>query len=427
MSSEVLSASYVDRGELDELLKRELERGRNHVCLRGESKCGKSWLRQRVLPDAIVVQCRLGKTTVDIYRDALAQLGIRLEVERVDRGEIRGSVRAEGSVGIKLLAKVGLTSEVSGAQSHETTTRVIGGDFTDLRFIAEVLKESDRKLVIEDFHYLSIAEREVFSFDLKTLWDYGVQLVIIGVWTKQNMLMYLNQDLTGRVVEIPIVWSEEDLSRVFRQGGEALNISFSDNLQGQAITDCYENVGIMQTNILLTLDELDISEARSEPTVVEDVEALEAAALQYADQLNPVYQQFAERVSSGIRTRQDSTGIYAHAMAVILTASDESLLQGLSIDHIYGIAHGREPRIQKSNLATILERIEGLQVDDDGRGLMVAYNEALREVSVVDRQLLLYRKYSTVNWPWEELIKEAESRTAAGGDSFLSDSTLSLL
>lgn len=180
MSSEVLSASYVDRGELDELLKRELERGRNHVCLRGESKCGKSWLRQRVLPDAIVVQCRLGKTTVDIYRDALAQLGIRLEVERVDRGEIRGSVRAEGSVGIKLLAKVGLTSEVSGAQSQETTTQVIGGDFTDLRFIAEVLKESDRKLVIEDFHYLSIAEREVFAFDLKSLWDYGVQLVIIG-------------------------------------------------------------------------------------------------------------------------------------------------------------------------------------------------------------------------------------------------------
>jgi hypothetical protein len=43
----------------------------------------------------------------------------------------------------------------------------------------------------------------------------------------------------------------------------------------------------------------------------------------------------------------------------------------------------------------VLEKIEHLQVDDEGRGLVLAYNEANREVSVVDRQLLLYRKYST--------------------------------
>jgi hypothetical protein len=30
----------------------------------GASKCGKSWLRQMVLPDALIVQCRLKKTTL---------------------------------------------------------------------------------------------------------------------------------------------------------------------------------------------------------------------------------------------------------------------------------------------------------------------------------------------------------------------------
>ena len=39
--------------------------------------------------------------------------------------------------------------------------------------------------------------------------------------------------------------------------------------------------------------------------------------------------------------------------------------------------------------------------------MVLAYNEANREVSVVDRQVLLYRKYSTVQWPWEDLIREA--------------------
>jgi hypothetical protein len=96
-------------------------------------------------------------------------------------------------------------------------------------------------------------------------------------------------------------------------------------------------------------------------------------------------------------------------MAVIVNADDEMCIRGIPLDYIFQQAHAREPRVQKGNLRTILEKIEGLQVDGDGRGLVVAYNEADGEVSVVDRQLLLYRKYSTVSWPWEDLIEEARA------------------
>lgn len=40
--------SYVDRGNLDQALKKLLERKQTHVAIRGASKSGKSWLRQRV-------------------------------------------------------------------------------------------------------------------------------------------------------------------------------------------------------------------------------------------------------------------------------------------------------------------------------------------------------------------------------------------
>jgi hypothetical protein len=40
---------------------------------------------------------------------------------------------------------------------------------------------------------------------------------------------------------------------------------------------------------------------------------------------------------------------------------------------------------------------------------VLSYNEATEEVSVVDRQLLLYRKYSTVSWPWEKMIEESSA------------------
>lgn len=181
-----------------------------------------------------------------------------------------------------------------------------------------------------------------------------------------------------------------------------------------AVEDCFENAGLLQALILGTLDEAGITEEQDEPPLrVSDVDILQSAAMHHAEQLNPLYQQFARRVASGIRKRHDSTGIYAHAMAVVLEEPDNVLLRGVSIDRIFDRAHARESRIQKGNLKTVLEKFEGLQVDDDGRGLVLAYNEANREVSAVDRQLLLYRKYSTVQWPWEELIREASATADA--------------
>jgi hypothetical protein len=405
VSNTVLVDSYVDRGALDEELRRYLERPL-HVALRGASKCGKSWLRQTVLPEALTVQCRLKKTTLDIYRDALSQLQIKLEVESTAGTTWNGHVEAQGDVGIKILARLRVRAAVDAEKSGETKTATVGHDISDLRFIADVLKESGRRLVIEDFHYLSVEERRAFAFDLKALWDYGVFVVVVGVWSEQNMLLFLNPDLTGRVLEVPIVWTESDLGLIFERGGRALNLRFSEGIRARATADCFENAGILQQLILGTLDELGIVKGSDQEILVENLAALESAAMAYAEQLNALYQQFAGRVSGGIRTRQNSTGIYAHAIATVMAEPDDSLIRGVSIDRIFAIASAREPRIQKGNLHTVLDKIERLQVDDEGRGLVLAYNEANREISVVDRQLLLYRKYSTVSWPWDELIAE---------------------
>ena len=84
-------------------------------------------------------------------------------------------------------------------------------------------------------------------------------------------------------------------------------------------------------------------------------------------------------------------------------------LKGIPVDHIYDVSSARQPRIQKSNLKAILAKIDGLQVDENGRGLVVTYDSDKEKVLNVDRQLLFYRKYLTVSWPWEDLIAEAES------------------
>lgn len=93
-------------------------------------------------------------------------------------------------------------------------------------------------------------------------------------------------------------------------------------------------------------------------------------------------------------------------MAVVLTCDDSQLLKGVPLDDIFRIAHEREPRIQKGNLRIALGNIERLQVDDAGRGLVLSFADG--KVRVVDHQLLLYRAFTTVEWPWDDIVRQSK-------------------
>lgn len=416
MSNQILPDSYVDRGHLDAKLSLLLQR-RTHIALRGESKCGKSWLRQKVVPNAITVQCRHKKPVHDLYVDALSQLDIRLETERTTGNTFKVTAEGEGQLGWKLIAEAKASLGAEFEHSRETTSAPVGRTTGDLGFVAQLIKASGRRLVIEDFHYLSLDDRIAFAYDLKALWDYGLFVIIVGVWSQTNLLLSLNPDLTGRIHEVPIVWAPEELERVLLRGGLAMNIVFSDPVRQHLVNISFENVGILQHLALGTLDEYGIHEAASENVLLEDTAVVDGAAMHYAEQLSPLYTKFARDVAAGIRRRADSTGIYPHAMAAVLGESDEDLINGVSIDRIYTVAHQRQNRIQKGNLRVVLNNFEQLQVDDDGRGLVLSYNDATGDVTVVDRQLLLYRRYATQKWPWADLIDEAEERLRRDSDA----------
>lgn len=408
MSNTVLIDSYVDRGSLDSELTRLLKR-KNHIAIRGPSKCGKSWLRQKVLANSITVQCRMGSSIADIYTSALSELGVKLVVEETSKdgfkGTIEGSVTAGNDLIGKVLVKSGLESAIEVAQKVEK----VGKDINDIRFIAELIIESGRRLVIEDLHYLSANIRELLAFDLKALWDYGCFVVVVGVWGQSNHLVHLNSDLSGRVEEITIEWEPDDLRSIIQKGGAALKIEVSRDIQNKIVLNSFGSAGLLQRLVLKFLDECCISEEQESQRLLADVGKFDIAAMMVAEQLNGLYQKFAERVAGGIRSRKDSTEIYAHSMAVIMEADDIRMMNGFSVDDILVKAKQRQPRINRPNLKSILTKIDALQVDKDGRGLVVTYDENDEKVLNVDRQLLFYRKYLTVNWPWDDLIRGTDA------------------
>ena len=406
MSHDVLPDSYVDRGALDAELKK-LQGRKVHVAIRGPSKSGKSWLRQRVVPTALVVQCRLGSSNVDIYTSALSQLGVQLQIESASKFGIRGTVEGQVAAGNDLIGKVSAKLGLEGTDESSAKFTPVGRNINDLKFIAQLIIESGKRLIIEDVHYLSLEQREILAFDLKAMWDFGCFATLVGVWGDANMFVRLNSELSGRIEEISIEWGPDDLRQIISKGSAVLGIAISREIQNRVIVDAFGNAGLLQRLVLRTLDEAKI-EVEQKPTVdLTDMSLYESAAMAVADQLNGVYLKFGERVAAGIRTRADATGIYAHAMAAIVSAEDSLHMSGIPVEYIYNVSHSRQPRIQKSNLKLVLSKIDSLQVDKDGRGLVVTYDPDKEAVLNVDRQLLFYRKYLTVSWPWEELIAEA--------------------
>lgn len=135
MSNEILEDSYVDRGALDGELCRLLSR-KVHVAIRGPSKCGKSWLRQKVSPNALVVQCRLGSTNIDIYTAALSQLGVQLLVESSSKFSIKGTVEGQFAAGTELIGKVSGKLGLETAGELASKNLPLGRNVNDLRFIA---------------------------------------------------------------------------------------------------------------------------------------------------------------------------------------------------------------------------------------------------------------------------------------------------
>ena len=240
----------------------------------------------------------------------------------------------------------------------------------------------DEPDLIEDFHYLDLETRAKLAFDLKTFWDYNCKVIIIGVWTQTNLLTYMNPDLTGRIEEISIEWTDDELRQVIDNGSQALKIQIDDNIKNDMICDSFGNVGILQSLLLrLVEDEAGIEETQDFNTPIVNPVFYDNAAKGYANQLDGLYQQFAQTLSTGIRQRKKkSTGIYALSMEAIVNATDRQLMKGFSRNDIYTITNGKEPRIKKGNLKSVLKKLVELQRPETGRSLVISYDESIDSV-----------------------------------------------
>lgn len=402
------TASYVDRGQLDERLRSLLTADR-HIVIHGDSKQGKSWLRSRLLePDeTMLVQCQPGQTPEQLLTEALGTLNIRAEINRKTVGGYEGGleIEANADLGIKILAKLGIVAKTTGklSKQNEIDTAPVGRTPADLNWVAKVIAASERRLVLEDFHYISEQHRQEAAFVIKLLGDYCVFVIIVGVWPNDHLLSYYNGDLEGRIEDIHLTWSSRELEQVLNLGATQLGISFSPGVREALVADAYGNVGLLQRLAESLCREEGVLARRSDALFITVSDSLGRARAAVASSMRGRYESFADSFVLGLRRLREGLEVYRYILQVVTEATDEDLQAGLQREELLQRINAIVPsKIRRSDLTNALQRLERLQIKIGLRPLVLTYSRSSQKLWVVDKSFLFFRKYGEPHWPWEE-------------------------
>lgn len=418
--------TYVDRSGLDGHFSYLLKTDR-HIVIYGSSKQGKTSLRRKQLPekDCVIVPCKPDFTVSDMYTEIRRQLGVRDFTETKNTQGIKTGVSGEvkGEAGIPLITKAQASGAIRGDYEHgsaETYSNITAGN--SLVSLATVIEQSGKRVIVEDFHYLSDSERKAFAFDLKALWDLRVFIIIIGVWAEQNLLLLYNNDLNGRIEELDVRWKSDELGQVISKGENVLSIIFDEPIRDATVTDANGNVGLLQRFAETICRISNTLKKQKQVVVLTDQSVVDRCRDQICASQESRYFGFVEIVSRGFKDAERiKLKMYRHLVRVCLEASDEELLNGLDRGVMLTRIQSYEPNANLSVLSAALVKLDRLQAERGISPPVLSYNNVGRNVTLVDRELLFFQRHTKRKWPWqvagyeEEVAQEDEPESQSYG------------
>lgn len=393
--------SYVDRGRLDRELEELLDQDK-HIVIHGESKQGKTWLRERVLANEqiIRVQCQPKSTPASLLEEAMGVVGIRATLRYTAEGTLGGELdlTLAGELGVKLFARARAEGRIAtNIQSVRGSESVpVGRTSADLAWVAFVLANTDKRVVLEDFHYLPSTVQRDLSFIFKALFEYRVFVVVVGVWAQDHLLNYYNGDLAGRVADIRIEWTQGELGEVLENGSRALNVSFSEELARTAVDDAFGNVGLLHRIADALCRQAGVHRRELPKKRVTNPRLIEESRQIVAREMGGRFLTFADRLA-------DVGVIYEEMIQVLIEATDDELTAGLSLRSLCDKMNSkfnrkRAPSDLRGNLERISEKQSRLEIEP----AVLAWDQSTGRLFLVDRDFLFFRRYGRPVWSWEE-------------------------
>jgi cell division inhibitor SulA len=399
MSAAPRKATYVDRGGLDRRLKAALPAGM-HVVIHGESKHGKSWLRAHGLPDEEIarVQCLPGMSAEEAIEGALGAIGVNAPVKLTQTATESSKDQVKGHFGGKR-AGVELGLEDSSTDEHSLEQVPVGQAPRDIGWVAGQFGERGRRPVFEDFHNLSVGEQQKMAFAIKALGEYGLPCVVVGIWPNSHLLAYHNGELEGRIEDLHVTWSGDELQRVLQQGERALRVEIDPGIKKQLVADCYTSVGLLQELTRELLVEAGIEHRKVLRQRVADTEGYRRARARVVERVGGRFGPFITEFPKGPTERPG--GHEELLRFIVERADDNELLEGVRVERVHSEVSIGLSDVAVDDVVAMLHGLGAHQIACQVSPAVLTFDYPRQLLVLADRRFLLYRRYARPRYPWE--------------------------
>ncbi|HBM2951907.1 TPA: hypothetical protein LVL69_002414 [Klebsiella oxytoca] len=400
--SRELPLNYIERSDVDNKLRQELK-AQKHIVIYGSSKQGKTCVRKHCIEssDYILVQCSNRSDVSELNASILKRAGF--EITQSTKKGMTGKLKIIASLKATVL---GIGASVGGEEENSTSSELVKApleiDVDDVNDVIAALKSINFKkiIVLEDFHYMPFETQRDFSIALKAFHESSeITFVIVGVWLEDNRLIVYNGDLTGRIISVNAdKWSSAELTQAIDEGGNLLNIKFSDKFKEDVITHCLNSVYLVQEACRRACIMSDINQTQENSVEIGNgLDGKEIIASIVSDQ-SARYNSFLLNFSEGFQ----DTELQMHKWILhpVLCASIEQLELGLKFKDIRAALQAIHPRGEKLNLGNVTQSLQStasLQIKKNIMPIILDYDQTNRKLNVVDKGFLIWLQHQDVN------------------------------
>lgn len=412
--------SYIERQEVDGAFENAL-RSDKQIIVYGASKQGKTALVSKYLPydDCLAVSCSPRSQVSDIYKAILRKIDIEIltDKQKSKSGEIEiGAVaKIKSKLPFLAAAEIEGSAKAKAATEHQLTFKSIEFNLELPQDIFDLYKQanSNKIVILEDFHYLSSDVQKQLAFDLRTFQELGLRFIILGVWKEKNRLIQFNGDLQDRIAEIPVEpWDNTEFISVAKKGAEELNIQISDNILLRLCKESLGSIGVVQELLKRLCIENGILQKQDIRKYIIDQKTLDHAITAKCDDYSSRHVRALEAIAKGQRDIKDKEKkplfLPYYFVIAILSTDFSTVLMGIQrkkIEEIIKSLHHRGDDIRPSDMGYLLSSLAKLQASKKIQPPLFDYDVSQRTVNITDSTFYFFLKHCDK----EEIIENIEN------------------
>jgi hypothetical protein len=336
-------------------------------------------------------------TAENVLEGALGRIGVNTTVRltSIETGE--SSAGAQFSVGSRS-AGLRAGGQQKRGESQQVESVPVGQAPEDLGWAAEQLRVCRRRPVFEDFHNLASKEQDRMAFAIKALGEWGVPCVVVGIWTGHHLLTFYCGELDGRIEDLHVTWTGDELLHVLDRDCETLNVAIGDDIRAMLLRDAYTSVGLLQQLARAVLWEAGVRRRGSRRSVID--EGL------YRRARSKVVESLSARFTPFIQNLPNTAGTHDKMIENVLWAvtahlDEDALLKGVNVGFLSDQLTINDATATAGETLACLERLDGAHRALNVKPAVLAYDPARQSLILADRRFLLYRRLANRRWPWD--------------------------